>query len=131
MIWSATTPETGLFSGLERHSALADLADRFARLRTLGRGYLEVRLPEGDLPCLTLGFRNDHAVLHRYDESGGLSLHAGDGATAPSTEVEVPIMNEPTEFTGDFILSTGRAWQIVHTFGRTGASGEPGDWYGL
>ncbi|MFF4031295.1 hypothetical protein ACFYZ2_16310 [Streptomyces sviceus] len=53
VVWAATAPETGWFSGLERHSTVQDLEAHMRALGTgLGQGYLEIRRPDGDLPYL-------------------------------------------------------------------------------
>ena len=38
-------------------------------------------------------------------------------------EVEVPIMDDLAAFTGDFVLDTDRAWDLVHDFTQTRAAG--------
>ncbi|MFD5570294.1 hypothetical protein [Streptomyces cadmiisoli] len=131
VVWSATAVETGWFSGVERHSAAADLAGHLNELRILGQGYVEVRLPGSDLPYLAMGFQGDHAVVHLFDDSGGLSLLVGDGTAAPDAEVSVMILNELAFFTGDFTLSLDHAWDIVRDFTQTGTTGELGQWRAL
>nr|WP_203644481.1 hypothetical protein [Streptomyces sp. SID14478] len=124
--------ETGWFSGLERHSTVQDLEAHIKALRTgFDQGYLEIRRPDGDLPYLALGFKADRAVLHLFDNSGGVSLRVGDDPAAADAEVEVLIMDELHAFTGDFALFVDRAWSIVHDFAQTGTCGELGDWYEL
>jgi len=130
--WAATGLETGWFSGLERHSTVQDLEAHIKALRTgLGQGYLEIRRPDGDLPYLALGFKGVHAVLHLFDDAGGVSLRAGDASATPSAEVEVVIMDELHVFTADVALSMDHAWDIVHDFIQTGTPGELSDWYEL
>ncbi|WP_328980418.1 hypothetical protein [Streptomyces canus] len=132
VVWAATALKTGWFSGIERHSNVQDLEAHIKALGTgLGQGYLEIRRPDGDLPYLALGFKGDHAVLHLFDNSGGVSLRVGDDSAAPSTEVEVVIMDELYAFTADVALSMDHAWDIVHDFIQTGAPGELSDWYEL
>ncbi|KOV67350.1 hypothetical protein ADL00_16300 [Streptomyces sp. AS58] len=115
VVWSAMAVEPDWFSGLERHSAVENLADQLNELRTLGQGYVEVRLPGGDLPYLTLGFQGDHAIIHLFDDSGGLPLLVGDGTAAPEAGAGAGamIMSELAMFTGDFTLSLDHSWDIL------------------
>jgi hypothetical protein len=105
-----------------------DLSDRFNELRSRGRGYLKVRLPDSEFPQLTLGFRDDHAVIHLINDAEGMSLLVGDGTVPSGAVVDVPIMDDLTEFTGDFVLSVDRAWNLVRNFIRTGARRYLGEW---
>lgn len=116
---------------LAGHSAVEGLAQHFEELRLSGEGYLEAGLQGDDFPYLTLGFRGDHAIVHRFDESGGSCLHVGDGTVAPDAEVEVVIMEEPAVFTGDVVLSTAHAWAVISGFVRNGQFGEPNEWIAL
>ena len=132
MVWAATALETGWFSGLERHSTVQELEAHIKALSTgLGQGYLEIRRPDGELPYLALGFTADHAVLHLFDNSGGVSLHVGDDSAASGAEVEVVIMDELHAFTADVALTTDHAWDIVLDFIQTGEPGELSNWYEL
>lgn len=130
-VWAATALQTGRFTGFQRHTPVEELAGRLEELRIRGQGYLEVRLPGGGFPCLALGFQGDHAVIHLFGDSGGSSLHVGDGTAAPDAEVEVVITDEPAVFTGDFVLSLDHAWGVVRTFLHAGTPGELDEWYGL
>jgi hypothetical protein len=56
VVWAATSPESGLFSPVERRSEVKDLPDRFNDLRSRGRGYVEVRSPNRKFPVLILAF---------------------------------------------------------------------------
>lgn len=129
--WAATALETGWFSGLEKHSDVETLEAHLDELRTRGQGYLEIRLPDSDLPYLALGFQGDHAVLHLFDEAGGVALLFGDGTAAADTEVEVMAMNELAVFTGDFVLSVDHAWDVVRGFFQAGVPDELGEWWNL
>ena len=129
VVWAATSPESGLFHPVERRSEVADLSDRFNDLRSRGQGYVEVRLPNREFPVLTLAFRDDHAVVHLMSDIERMSLLMGDGTVPSSAEVEVPIIDDLAAFTGDFVLDTDRAWNLVHDFTRTRAAGPLGEWY--
>ncbi|MBQ0997380.1 hypothetical protein [Streptomyces sp. RK62] len=126
--WTATDPGSRRFSATERSSDIAVLTDHFAALRSRGRGYLEVRLPGGEFPLLTLGFRDDQAVIHLFDAAEKASLLVGDGTAAVDAVVQVPIMGDLAVFNGDCVVAVDRAWALVRNFIQTGAPGELGEW---
>ncbi|MGW7364070.1 hypothetical protein ACWGI8_11725 [Streptomyces sp. NPDC054841] len=128
VVWATTSPESERFSSGERHSDVRGLSDRFSKLRSRGQGYLEVRLPDSEFPQLTLGFRGDHAVIHLINDAAGMSLLVGDGTVPSGAVVDVPIMDDLTEFTGDFVLSVETAWALVRNFIRTEAPSDLGEW---
>lgn len=129
--WAATALESGRFRAVERCSEFSELADHFDGLRSRGQGYLEVRLPDGEFPLLTLGFRGDLAVLHLFDSAEESSLLAGDGIAAAKAMVDVLVVDDLAAFSGRFVLSVDRAWDLVCRFVVTGVPGELGEWCGL
>ena len=131
VMWAATSPESGLFHPVERRTEVKDLSDRFNDLRSCGQGYVEVRSPDKEFPVLILAFRDNHAVVHLMSDTARMSLLVGDGTVPSGAEVEVPIMDDLAVFTGDFVLDTDRAWNLVHDFARTGAVGPLGEWWEL
>lgn len=128
VVWAATSPKSGLFHQVERRSEVKGLADRFSDLRSLGQGYIEVRLPNREFPMLILAFRDVYAVVHLMSDPERMSLLVGDGTVPSGTEVEVPIMDDLAVFTGDFVLDVDRAWELVHDFTQTRATGSLGEW---
>jgi len=128
VVWAATSPESGLFHPVERRSEMKDLADRFNDLRPFGQGYIEVRSPNREFPVLTLAFGDGHAVVHLMADTEQMSLLVGDGTVPSDAEVEVPIMDDLAAFTGDFVLDIDRAWDLLHSFTQTQASGPLGEW---
>ncbi|MGW4026738.1 hypothetical protein [Streptomyces sp. NPDC005009] len=128
VVWAATSPESGLFHPVERRSEVKGLPDRFNDLRSLGQGYIEVRLPNREFPTLTLAFRDDHAVVQLMSDPARMSLLVGDGAMPSGAEVEVPIMDDLAAFTGDFVLDVDRAWELVHDLTRTRVASSLGEW---
>ncbi|WP_247706181.1 hypothetical protein [Streptomyces liliiviolaceus] len=128
VVWAATSPESGLFHPVERRSEVEDLSGRFNDLRSRGQGYVEVRLPNREFPVLTLAFRDDHAVVHLMSNTERMSLLMGDGTVPSGAEVEVPIIDDLTAFTGNFVLDTHRAWNLVHDFTQTRSARPRGEW---
>ncbi|MEU3285447.1 hypothetical protein [Streptomyces longwoodensis] len=126
--WIATDPESRRFSATERSSDFADLTDDFTALRSRDQGYLEVRLPGGAFPLLTLGFQDDQAVIHLFDATEKSFLLVGDGTAAADALVHVPIVDDLAVFSGDCVLSVDRAWALVRNFIQTGAPSELGEW---
>ncbi|MET8517720.1 hypothetical protein ACWD7C_41580 [Streptomyces sp. NPDC005134] len=128
VVWAATSPESGRFAPGEIRSDVRGLSDRFNKLRSRGQGYLEVRMSDCEFPQLTLGFRGDHAVIHLINDAAGMSLLVGDGTVLSGAVVDVAIMDDLTEFTGDFVLRVERAWALVRNFIRTEAPSDLGEW---
>ncbi|MFD8725423.1 hypothetical protein ACFV2H_47675 [Streptomyces sp. NPDC059629] len=128
VVWAATSPESGLFDPVERRTEVKDLSDRFNDLRSCGKGYIEVRPPDGEFPVLTLAFRDDHAVVHLTSDTERMSLLVGDGTAPSGAEVEVPIMDDLAAFTGDFVLDIDRAWDLLHDFTQTRVAGPLDEW---
>lgn len=126
--WTATDPESRQFSATERSSDIADLTNHFTALRSHGQGYLEVRLPGGEFPYLTLGFQDDQAVIHLFDATEKSFLLVGDGTAAADAVVQVPIMDDLAVFSGDCVVAVDRAWALVCKLIQTKASGELGEW---
>ncbi|MFJ7969718.1 hypothetical protein [Streptomyces sp. NPDC096324] len=77
---------------------------------------------------LILAFRGDHAIIHLMSDAERMSLLIGDGTVPSGAEVEVPIMDDLAAYTGNFVLDTDRAWELVHDFTQTGAAGPLGEW---
>jgi hypothetical protein len=129
--WAATALQSGRFCAVERCSEIPELADHFHALRSRGQGYLEVRLPNAGLPLLALGFRGDLGVLQLFDEADGSSLLVGDGIAAAKAVVDVPVADDLAAFSGDFVMSVDRAWELVRRFVATGVPGGLGEWCDL
>lgn len=126
--WAATAPESGRYSAVEKDSDIGLLEDHFVALRLQSQGYLEVRLPGGEFPWLTVGFQGDRAVIHLFDHPERSSLLVGDGTAMADAVVYIPVMDELVAFSGGFVLTVDRAWVLVRSFLRSGAPGELGEW---
>ncbi|GHD54410.1 hypothetical protein [Streptomyces galbus] len=120
--WAATDTATGRFVAEERRTGLGELTDHVDALRRCrGEGYLEVRLPDREFPVVTLGFRDERAVLHVFEDADTVSLRPGDGTTPADAVVEVPVMDEPAVFSGDMASSLDAAWSLLHRLLRSPA----------
>lgn len=126
--WSATGLESGRFTAIDRFTDLADLSAHFNALRSGGQGYLEVRLSGSEFPLLTLGFQDDQAVVHLFNDADRCSLLAGDGTAAADSVVQVPILDDVALFSGDFVLAVDRAWALLGNFIQAGSPCELGEW---
>ncbi|MEW2808063.1 hypothetical protein AB0929_13235 [Streptomyces massasporeus] len=123
-----TSQESGRFSPVEKRSDLSDLTREFNELRSHGRGYLEIRMPDSVFPQLTSSFSDDLAVIHLFTDEASVSLLVGDGTAPPEATVNVPVMDDLTSFTGDFVLGVDRAWEVVQNFAQTQRIEELGEW---
>ncbi|MFJ8051406.1 hypothetical protein [Streptomyces luteogriseus] len=123
-----TSRESGRFNPVEKRSDLSDLAREFNELRSHGRGYLEVRMPDSEFPQLTLSFSGDKAVIHLFTGEASVSLLAGDGAYPAEVTVDVPVMDDLATFTGNFVLGIDHAWEIVQNFAQAQRIEESGEW---
>ncbi|MFG1892516.1 hypothetical protein ACGFIP_00650 [Micromonospora zamorensis] len=106
-------------------SDFAGLIERFDELRAQGRGYLEVR-GGAVFPVLTLGFTGSAAVVHLMTDEDAMSLLAADERA--DADAELLVLDDPVEFTADFLLNLERAWLVVEEFVRTGDPGRAGEW---
>lgn len=128
VVWAATSVKTGRLSA-EVKSTFDELLARFRELRARGEGYLEVRTPDRDFPAITMGFRDGRAVIHLAHSPESMALLRGDDSVPPDEEVEVPIIDEPSVFTGEVAMTLDNAWQLVQDFARTGSLDEYEDWF--
>ncbi|SDS44566.1 hypothetical protein [Actinoplanes derwentensis] len=131
VVWSATELGSRRFSPAPKRSDLADLEDRFRRLRNRRiRGYIEVAIPDVEDLRLNIGFRGEYAVIHMIVTAPlpQSCVLIGDGSVPADAYVEVPIIDELTRFDGDVVLNTYRAWNLIRTFISTGRPDDLGDW---
>lgn len=124
--WAATSPSSGRFVSSEVTTDVGELRQRYDDLQLRGRGYLEIRR-SGEFPVVTLGFEGETAVIHLFaDPDNTYVLTTTDPRNAGLAIV--PIMDEPTEFTPEFVHDGGRAWVGVETFAKTGDAMVTGEW---
>lgn len=122
--WTATSPTTGRFVPAEQDNFDA-LAARFNELRAQGQGYLEVR-GDAEFPVLTLGFKGNAAVVQLMSDEATTALLVADPSA--TDDAEVLVMDDPVEFTSDFVLTLDRAWQVIEEFTRAGDPVGAGEW---
>jgi hypothetical protein len=80
---------------------------------------------------MALSFQGDQAVLHRAIGEQSFALLVGDGSVRAGEPVQVPVFDEMSEFTGEFVSSLDRAWEVVGAFARTGDAEGLGEWWDL
>ena len=131
--WSATSPETGRYSGVFRTTPAADLLARFDELRRRGSGYCEVALDGRDYPMLSVSFQEPHAVVHLFFAEEHCALLGGDGTVASHDEVELSWGDGdgPATFTGEYVSAPDRAEAVLRGFVAGTDADALGDWYDL
>lgn len=69
-------------------------------------------------------------MVHQFSASGTVSLLAGGDAIDAGAVVFVPVLDdiEDAPFTGEYVLSAGRAWAAVREFLRDGSVEDLGEW---
>lgn len=81
VVVAATSTESGRFHRAEKTVDLDTLLSLFDQLTAIGQGYLELRSATQEFPVLTVGFRDNHAVLHCLTSPAETSLlHAKNWA---------------------------------------------------
>ncbi|MBR7833489.1 hypothetical protein KDL01_09445 [Actinospica durhamensis] len=120
-------PHSGHYSPVEVTSDTAEFYEALVPLRGVGRGYVEVGLSDRDDVQLTMGFQEDYAVIHLIADAHTLLL-VGDGIAPIDAMVEVPIMGELGQFTGEFAMGVDRAWTVIQNFLDSVAPESLGEW---
>src|SRR5207245_480106 len=96
--WASTSPSDGRFSTAHLETTPDQLRGRFQELHARGEGYVEVATDDRRFPLLLMGFRGEHAVVHRSDGPESMSLLRGDGSVSSEDVVEVLIMDNLAAF---------------------------------
>ena len=130
--WTATDPETLGLSYVEQRSGVDEYVARIEALRSYpGEGYSEVHWADRDYPLVTLQFRHPYGVVHYMSENGAIHLLVGDGVVDDEEGVLVPGLEDQSEYSGTFVMSSDRAWEVVQEFLRTGTVEQLGKWFEL
>lgn len=128
---AATSVETGRFASAEQSVHLDDLIRLVNRLAAMDHGYVEVRLVGDDFPALLVGFRKGFAVVHCMSGPESTALLMGDGSVAGSELVDVLIMDDLATFTGEYVLESARARDVLLKFADGADLRSLGEWHDL
>ena len=123
LLVASTAVGSDKFEPQEHPTTAGDLLALFDSLEDAGRGYLEVRFERVDYPMLTIGLRNERAVLQCFTAPGELDVMQGDGCLPPGGLFDVPVMDEAVSFDSEFVVNGARARTVLSEF----AAGNPLD----
>jgi len=131
-MWTATDPGSRRLSSYRRTSADEYIA-RIEALLATGEGYSEVHHVGRQYPVLALSFKDGYGVIHQFSTEDKVLLLAGDGVIGAHETVPVPVLDDVdyAEFSGEYVLSSGRAWAVVQDFLRHDAVEGLGEWQEL
>jgi hypothetical protein len=131
-MWVATDPDSRRLSSYRRTSA-DDYIARIEALLATGEGYTHVHHAGQQYPLLTLSFKDGYGVIHQFPAEDKVLLLAGDGVIGTHESVPVPVLDDVdyAKFSGEYVLSSGRAWTAVQDFLRHGAVEDLGEWQEL
>ena len=128
--WIATDPDSLRLPYVERRSSMHAYVSRIEALRTLGEGYSEVHLADRDYPRIAFSFRDYYGVIRLSLADKMYLLHVG-GVIADDKSVLVPGLDGDAEYSGAFVLTAERTWDLVKMFLQSGSVKELGEWYEL
>lgn len=128
---AATSLETGRFAATEQSVDGDDLIWLLDQLSTIEQGYVEVRLVDEEFPALLAGFRKGRAVVHCMSSPESMALLAGDGSVAGSELVDVLIMDALAPFSGEYVLESARARDVLLKFADGADVPSLGEWHEL
>jgi len=129
--WTATDPDSLRLSYGERRSSIEDYVTRIEALRAAGEGYSEVHRADRDYPLVTLQFRHPYGVVSCMSEDENIHLLVGDGVMDNSDSVLVPGLEGESLYSGAFVMSSDRAWDVVKEFLGSGSVEDLGEWVEL
>lgn len=101
---------------MNQRSDVQALTQRVESLRERGSGYVEVSHLQRAFPWLAFSFIGDHGVVHQFTSGEECQLLRGDGSVGKEVVVEVPVFDEDSPFTGDYVSTADRAWKVVQDF---------------
>ncbi|HEY6791007.1 MAG TPA: hypothetical protein VI365_27235 [Trebonia sp.] len=72
-------------------------------------------------------------MIHQFPAEDKVLLLAGDGVIGAQETVPVPVLDDVdyAKFSGEYVLSSRRAWTAVQDFLRHGAVADLGEWQEL
>jgi hypothetical protein len=128
---AATSVETGRFAPTEQPVDRDDLIRLVDQISAIDQGYVEVRLLDDDFPALLVGFRKGFAVVQCMSDPESMTLLTGDGSVGGSELVDVLIMDDLATFTGEYVLESARARDVLLKFVDGADLRSLGDWHDL
>ncbi|TCC54386.1 hypothetical protein E0H73_38700 [Kribbella pittospori] len=128
---AATSVETGRFAATEQLVDRDDLVRLVDELSTIDQGYVEVRRADDDFPALLVGFRMGFAVVQCMSGPESIALLTGDGSVVGSDLVDVLIMDDLATFSGDYVLESARARDVLRKFADGADVRCLGEWHDL
>jgi hypothetical protein len=128
---AATSVETGRFAPDEQSVDRDDLIRLVDQLSAIDQGYVEVRRVDDDFPSLLVGFRKGLAAVHCMWGPESMALLTGDGSVAGSELVEVLVMDDLVPFTGEYLVESARARDVLLKFADGADPRSLGEWHDL
>lgn len=128
---AATSVETGRFAPTEQSVDRDDLIRLVDQMSAIDQGYVEVRLLDDHFPALLVGFRKGLAVVQCMSDPESMALLTGDGSVGGSELVDVLIMDDLATFTGEYVLESARARDVLLKFVDGADLRSLGDWHDL
>ena len=126
----ATSVESG-FARTEQSVGRGDLVRMVDHLTAIDQGYVEVRLVDDEFPVLLVGFRRGFAVVQFMADRESMALLTGDGSVADSESVDVLIMDDLATYTGEYVLASARARDVLLEFADGADPRSLGEWHDL
>jgi hypothetical protein len=123
--WLATKPAS---RGVLRRSDVPSFLARVEALRQEGAGYVEGSRADTPFPALALSFSNGYGAVHQFASEDTILLLRGDGSLSATEDVELPVQDDFTTFTGNFVLLSDRAWDAVKAFVDEAPAETLGNW---
>lgn len=128
---ATTSVETGRFAPAERSVDRDDLIRLVDQLSTIDQGYVEVRLMDDDFPVLLAGFRKGFAVVQCLSGPESMTVLTGDDSVPGSELVDVLIMDDLATFTGEYVVESARAGDVLLKFAEGADVRSLGEWHEL
>lgn len=125
--WAASEPGF-VHLPVERRSGAEEYIARMEELLALGEGYSEVSCNDQLYPRISFAFRATYGVVEHWSSSEEMFLLLGDGIVSDDETIFVPELEGDAEYTGAFVSSRQRAWDVVKKFIGSGSVDGLGQW---
>jgi hypothetical protein len=130
-VFAAASLETGRFAPAEQSVDRDGLIRLVNQLSVIDQGYVEVRRVDDVFPAILVGFRKGLAVVQCMSGPESMALLTGDGSVAGSELVDVLIMDDLATFTGEYVLASARARDVLLKFADGADLRSLGEWHDL